>query len=443
MAKYNVLQIAPTLDLGGTEKTLQLFAQNLNKELFNVSVCGWIAGGARAEQLINDGFKVFITNNDKDQLIQVMKDEQIHIVHVHRSGCGDDFVVEAAHKAGVPIIVETNVFGRVDETVWEPYIDYHLFVSKTCALRYRRWTGLSWEAFSQRHRVLYNPISLTEIDQNSLCLEGIELLRNGYSLPMGAPVIGGIGRPEPSKWPSPALLISILYELVKLVPGVKIVLMGAPQNIINSLSKTKLYDKVILLEPSPEAKKVFGFYSMIDVLIHLAKIGESFGLVIAEAMAIGKPVVTKSTPLHDNAQVELIDHGRNGYVAYDEKALAEATADLLLNKEKRYEMGSNARKKVEMCYDVNNVTKQLEGLYWELLEKKGIAVDSLILGQYRSLVPSPSETEVMNFEKEYQRRIRSCWGQPNWLEVLSFEYLLGSHLIYKTIRKTKKFLMRY
>ncbi len=158
--KYNVLQLASQLDLGGTEKALQLYSEYLNKDIFNVIVCGWKAGGVRAEQLKQAGFKVFCTNDNKEELIQLMQDENIQIVHIHRSGFGDDYSVEAAHKAGVPVIFETNVFGRVDNTPWGKYIDCHLFISHMCAMRYKHWTNTSTEPFNKRHRVLYYPIDL-------------------------------------------------------------------------------------------------------------------------------------------------------------------------------------------------------------------------------------------------------------------------------------------
>lgn len=438
MSKYKVLQIAAKLDLGGTEKTLQLFSQHLNKDLFKVVVCGWVEGGVRAEQLKAEGFKVFCSNNDKLQLIKVMKDEKIQIVHVHRSGFGDNFVIEAAQNARVPVIIETNVFGRVDETSWEKYIDCHIFISKTCALRYKHWVGLNWESFFQRHRVLYYPISLAEIDWCRFGSKKIAELKKHYNIPVNAPVVGRIGRPAPAKWPAPEAFTSILRKLISLVPEAKILLMGAPTNILDSLAKTKLYNKVIPLEPSPDPERVMEFYSMIDVLLHLAKIGESFGLVIAEAMAMGKPVITRATPLHDDAQVELIDHGSNGYVAYDEKALAEATADLLSNDHKRKEMGLKARRKVETFYDVDQVTRQLESLYLEFLEKKGVRVDASVSEEYRSLVSSPTQDEIANFENDYKKRVRTCWGKPSWSEILGYEYLFRHQSIYNMARQVKK-----
>ncbi len=443
MRKYNVLQIAPKLDLGGTEKTLQLFSQQLNKDLFNVIVCGWVEGGIRAEQLKIEGFKVYCTNNDKQKLIKVMKGERINIVHVHRSGFGDNFVIEAAYEAMVPVIIETNVFGRIDETSWGKYIDCHIFISKMCALRYKHWLGIPWKSFSQRHRVLYYPVNLAEIDENRLSSERIAQLKRQYGIPLDAPVIGRIGRPDLAKWPAPYSIKSILCELIKLVPNVKVVLMGAPKKILESLSESfELANTIVLLDPSPRTDKVIEFYCLIDVLMHSAKIGESFGLVIAEAMALGKPVVTKSTPLHDNAQVELVDHGNNGYIAYNEKAFAEAITDLLLNDNKRQEMGQRARKKVKNYYDVCNVTKQLESLYLEFLQKKGIQVDLSILEDYQQFTLASLPDKMMRFEEEYETRVRTCWGNPNWVEIFGYEYLFRYHFPNKLVRKMKK-MLRY
>ena len=51
-----------------------------------------------------------------------------------------------------------------------------------------------------------------------------------------------------------------------------------------------------------------------DGFLHVSRIGESFGMVLCEAMLCGVPVVTLSTPLKDNSQLEVVGprRGRAG-----------------------------------------------------------------------------------------------------------------------------------
>ena len=60
MAKIRVLHVSNRLELGGTEKTLQIFCQYLDKSRFEVFACGRMGGGVRVEALERYGIPVFI-----------------------------------------------------------------------------------------------------------------------------------------------------------------------------------------------------------------------------------------------------------------------------------------------------------------------------------------------------------------------------------------------
>jgi hypothetical protein len=105
------------------------------------------------------------------------------------------------------------------------------------------------------------------------------------------------------------------------------------------------------------------YYAACDVAINAAAIGESQGVAIAEAMALHTPVVTCSTPWADNAQVELVDHGIDGWIANHPRPFAEAVADLLLNDERRRAFGDAGASKIERWVDPERLTRQLEDLY--------------------------------------------------------------------------------
>ena len=70
------------------------------------------------------------------------------------------------------------------------------------------------------------------------------------------------------------------------------------------------------LPPVGTDAELAAFYGSLDALAHANDTGESFGLVIAEAMACGLPVVTHPCPgERDNAQLDLVQDGVTGFVA--------------------------------------------------------------------------------------------------------------------------------
>jgi hypothetical protein len=111
-------------------------------------------------------------------------------------------------------------------------------------------------------------------------------------------------------------------------------------------------------------------------------------------MAVGAPVVTCSTPWVDNAQIELVDNGVNGYVASHPQSFAEAIAALLEDDALRERFGRAAAQKAEEQYDVSVQARQAERIYTALLS--GDQVPSV-------LEPSPAEIDA--FTQEYAARL--------------------------------------
>jgi hypothetical protein len=152
-------------------------------------------------------------------------------------------------------------------------------------------------------------------------------------------------------------------------------------------------DRVRCLEASSDPRRLASFYRAADVFASASSIGESFGLAIAEAMALGVPVVTSSTPWTDNAQVEVLDNGVNGWLANHPRVFAEALADLLGDDARRQAFGAAAREKVERCFHPVALTRQLERLF-----------ESLVCSGSAPQEWSPSEADRAAFEDDYPRR---------------------------------------
>lgn len=77
----------------------------------------------------------------------------------------------------------------------------------------------------------------------------------------------------------------------------------------------------------------------------LPSICDGFGLVVAQAMAAGRPVIVSENV----GASELVSHGLNGYVVpiRSPNALAESIGSLAFDRERRTAMGAAARKRVE------------------------------------------------------------------------------------------------
>ena len=106
------------------------------------------------------------------------------------------------------------------------------------------------------------------------------------------------------------------------------------------------------------------YYRSADIFCAPATGGESFGIVLLEAMACGKPVV--ATNIQGYASV--LADGEEGLLVRprDEESLADALLSLLHNKSLRLQMGNKGVIKAEK-YGWLNITRQLINYYNLLL----------------------------------------------------------------------------
>ena len=97
-----------------------------------------------------------------------------------------------------------------------------------------------------------------------------------------------------------------------------------------------------------------------------ASVTETQGLVTIEAMAAGLPIVAVDGP----GTRDIVEHGKQGFlVENDPNALAEGLNQLLSDSKKMKRFSSNALKKSKTL-DVNELGKQLIGVYEQAIQDK-------------------------------------------------------------------------
>ncbi len=101
------------------------------------------------------------------------------------------------------------------------------------------------------------------------------------------------------------------------------------------------------------------YYGLMDVFVHAAEKGESFGMVLCEAMLSGLPVITLNTPLRDNSQIEVVPHGKAGFVVNSLKQTIDAMLACANDSVRFQEMGRKAPIWVQESFDIPVVTRKL------------------------------------------------------------------------------------
>lgn len=344
-----VLHVVKSLGLGGTEKAMQLMVRHLDRARFSPFVFS-LADGERRPLLKKDGVPVIIGGD----LLAALEKLRPAVVHLHRAGWPEPEILFPVKRFGPRAVVETNVFGRLDDSPLGGVIDLHLFVSRFCLNRFAAHHGERVDL--SRYRVLYNPVDTDLISR--LAPE------RDYSLPVAA----RLSRPDPGKWSR--LAFDMLPILKALEPGFRFLVIGATPEFESFVRDNELSGNVELLPPVARDEDLAAFLGRATLLAHANDTGESFGMAIAEAMASGLPVVTHpAAGDRDNAQLELVEHGVTGLVAETAEEYASALSRLWRNPDEARRMGQAGRDKASRLYRAQEIARQLGDIYRELLER--------------------------------------------------------------------------
>ena len=171
--------------------------------------------------------------------------------------------------------------------------------------------------------------------------------------------IGFMGRFEETRKGLP-LLLEAFPKIVKAIPTVKLVVVG-PGESAKILSKLDphIASRIVFLGRVSEAGKV-EFLNSLDLYIAPNTGGESFGIILAEAMAAGAPVLASDIP----AFVDLLSFGSSGVTFANEDSvdLARKCIDLLKNAPRLQELSENGLHSA-IRFDWSSVASQIMSVY--------------------------------------------------------------------------------
>ena len=216
--------------------------------------------------------------------------------------------------------------------------------------------------------VIYNGVDLIEFRPGN----SREQWRRKFGLELDQPVVACIGNLEKRK--GQEYFVRACARVRQVYPDVRFLVVGGMHS-----PKTTCYGhmlKRLVQELGVEKNVIFtgirydipDLLNAVDLVVQ-PSLSEAFGLAAAEASSCGVPVVATRV----GGLPEVVRDGETGLLVppADSEALAEAIIALLGDENRRNQMGSAGRRRVEQLFDVRKQGKAIASLYKSLVLDAG------------------------------------------------------------------------
>jgi glycosyltransferase involved in cell wall biosynthesis len=374
--RWKVLWLIKGLEMGGAEKMLTMSLPYLDRDTFDYQVvCLFNHSKDLLPEFERHGIPVSCLNIEKPydirvifKLLRLLREQQIDILHTHLPYSG---IVGrlGALLAGTKVIISTehglmesyHPLTRLGNILTLPLNHATIAVSQAAARSILRYKIIRPEKI----QVIHNAIDVASLEHIHPDTESIKksLGVNGQDL-----IVGTVSHIRPEK--GHQYLLRAARLVLQQRTDVSFVIVGKKKSKedlkrLEELARLLgIRDKIIFTGFREDALQIMKTF---DIFV-LPSVWEAFALVIMEAMASGKPIVTTNV----GGIPEAIDDGVNGFLVAprDPQQLAVKILYLLNDNALCNRMGKEGRKKALNKFDIKHMVKEVEQVYVTALNRK-------------------------------------------------------------------------
>jgi glycosyltransferase involved in cell wall biosynthesis len=368
MKKLRILHVIPNFGNGGAERLVVDLLQATDKDRFEVAAVSLYSesGSQRENEIKAKGIKAFYLNKHlgldlriMPQLYRLFQDFRPDIVHTHRYAMR--YTLLAAFFSKVPIQVHTVHSIAQKEVDWIGKLVHRIAFQSGAVLP----VSIS-QAVANTVQAVYGSNIHSPVIYNGISTSRFYSHRKHDNKKSETDIVLlHIGRFAPEK--NHLLLIESFALAVKDYPNMQLWLIGdgllrpAMERLVNEKC---LSSAILFFGALPDVKD---YLADCDLFI-LSSDWEGFGIVVAEAMAAGKPTIATCV----DGVPELVVDGVTGILVppQNPQALAQGILHLAKNPDLRQRMGKAAEEQARERFDISRTAKEYESLYLKLSRER-------------------------------------------------------------------------
>lgn len=385
--RSRVAYLTESFTMGGVERSTELLIRHLDRSRFDpIVICAVEPDIAPFVQEIRaldvpvvETSLLSLTRKRHNPfrlvaLASLLRRQQIDVLHVQvLGGTGARVVTLAAWLAGVPVVIKT-VRGAILERApltsrlrsW--LLDRFVTAYTVASEDNRRLQIANVGRRADHLRVIYNAIDTTLYDPT---LDSAEA-RRSLSLAESAPVVGTIGRLDSLRQKGIEYFLDMAARIHAVAPEARFLIVGdgpTREEYERRAAEKGLAECVTF---AGYRKDVAACLAAMDVFV-LASVFEPFGLVLAEAMAMQKPVIATCV----GGIPEVVEHGETGLLVppRNGEALAAGVMTYLTDAPLANRHGRAGWRRVRDRFSVERLMAEVESLYLELLTARQPALE--------------------------------------------------------------------
>lgn len=224
---------------------------------------------------------------------------------------------------------------------------------------------------SDKIRVCWNGVNPNKYDPNRFSSENVFNLRQRYGIKNYENMLFFVGRLVTVKGADK--LVQAIPSVLKDFPNTKLVILGIGDmeaNLRNIINDMKIENKVILRNEFVDEKERILHYAASDAVV-VPSFYEPFGIVCTEAMSMGKPVIVGAKGTNGMREQVISKGDKQCGIhinPFDSDDIAWGIKQVLESKDKRIQMGKNARERVIEQFTWDTVADRTLEIYSEFIQ---------------------------------------------------------------------------